>query len=125
MPQVSRTLPAGDYYVGDPCYCFDEAWEDLLAPVDVRSRALLETDIGDYAFTAACTAYGDGVYRDPCYAFAFGVDAGILGVVPVDKAEHVPSPGLMLRRTFDAPFTVTEDGGVITIGDIVIDTTGN
>lgn len=121
---VSAVLPAGEYFVGDPCYAFEsqQVWVGLLEAAGYEScPPLLEAHAGGRSFTAAATAYGDGVYSDGVRSYP--VDAGMLGVVPVGSADCVPDG--MHRHTFDFPFTVASAGGVITMGDIRMDTSGD
>lgn len=123
---TSEPLPAGDYFVGDPCYAFEaqDMWMALLEDADYTNteQRILEANAAGRSFTAAVTAYGDGVYTDQ-HDRVYGVDAGILGVVPVASADDEgASLYAMHRHTFATEFTVTYTDGTITIGDIIIDT---
>jgi hypothetical protein len=69
------------------------------------------------------TRWGDGCYWDND-GREYGVDAGLLGVVPVAYAEPNALNGLHLV-TFDRPFSITyseEDEGTVSIGHIDIKT---
>ncbi len=79
----SHTFPAGRYYLGDICYpigndpVYDKVWGEQFTYSDgiyQRSDGL--------TFAVAGTAYGDGEYRGSD-AFRYGVDAGVIGIVPV------------------------------------------
>ena len=116
----SRTLPAGTYYVGDPCYAFkdDHLWMALLD--SAWKGGLVEADADGRSFTSSSTAYGDGLYRDQ-HGNEYPVDAGMIGVVLVDHADEDYVHGMVIHE-FDRPFTVAYNDGTITIGTIVIET---
>lgn len=132
-------VPAGTYYVGDPCYAFThEQWDELLARNDVLDRPVgyILTTIGaeppgtPTAVHVVCfgTAYGDGCYEDQ-YGNEYGVDAGLLGVVPAwfveANGEDAADTGGHIF-TFTADFTVTYRDGKVCFGDeasgVLIDT---
>lgn len=123
----SVTMPAGAYYVGDPCYAFsndnNERWMQWLkdANYDVTPypRYLL-AEVEGKAVLGIGTAYGDGAYPGSD-GFEYCVDAGLLGVVPVEVAED-SALYAMNKTTFDKPFTCSYDEGTITLGHIVIET---
>ena len=125
----SEALEAGKYWVGDPCYAFDdqEAWMALLYSADFENRDLLEaaanTAVGEFAFTASGTYCGDGCYPDD-EGNTYPVDAGLIGVVRPEEAE-VPEPFGMRLVEFDEPFTVRYEDGDIVIGHLTIHTGGN
>ena len=79
-------LPAGRYYIGDPCYVIpDEEWHSLLEHVNYfEGDGLFEYKGCKMAVYS--TAWGDGLYPGYCSAsnsfYSFGVDAGLLGAVP-------------------------------------------
>ena len=126
----SKTLPAGAYIVGDPCYSIsDEDWIPLLEAQGLWNKPsprILEGEItnqhsGDpVTFTASSTAWGDGVYGDQ-FGRRYPVDAGLIGVVPVNLAKVEYEEGTHLVE-FDSPFTVAYDEGTITIGHLKIET---
>ena len=130
-PQVTTVkthtvvIPPGEYWVGDPCYAYtnnsDSLWMPLLCNfLDDSPLA----QVGDNWFVAFPTAYGDGVYLDQD-GREYGVDAGLIGVVPVDSAE--PDAGTLYalhRTTFEREVQMYSEDGKIHIGRLVIDTSG-
>lgn len=125
------TLPAGKYFIGDPCYAvFDHEWDEYLDPYfkycdkhGYRTGCGL-THNGRQCFTSS-TAFGDGVYDDQ-EGNSYPVDAGMIGATPVEGSEYEGLPNgrdrLGLIHTFDKPFDCWYQEGVIHIGHFVIDT---
>ena len=56
-----KKLPAGEYYVGDPCYCFKGSWSSVLAATEFFKNETVSFNDGFVAATN--TAYGDGRYE--------------------------------------------------------------
>ncbi len=125
----SGMIPAGEYWVGDPCYCFTDhnRWMALLESADyMGDHAILEAEAGGAIFVASRTAHGDGRYSDQ-RGRSYPVDAGLLGVVPVGMEEEPESwarsrDELLARVTFEQPFRITYDWGTVQIGHLVIET---
>lgn len=120
-------LPAGRYFVGDPCYVIaDDKWMDFLEGGTFAGNEMIEFE-GGFAGCVS-TEYGDGEY----YAMGgfppgpFPVDAGLLGAVSENliakkyTVEELADLGVMVD--FKEPFTVYRDGSVCVIGHILIDT---
>ena len=94
-------LPPGEYYIGDPCYVIGKGHRVAVGYRDCWIEFLEETDYcrdpnkQEYRgikFFASNTAYGDGCY--PAYVkdigeFSFPVDAGMLGVIPVELIDSI------------------------------------
>jgi hypothetical protein len=80
----SVTMPPDTYWVGDPCYGVPESlWMPWLEAADYKNeRRFLIADIDGKPVLGVGTAHGDGVYYDQA-GFAYGVDAGLIGLVPV------------------------------------------
>lgn len=122
---VSETvLPAGLYWVGDPCYAFDDqaVWMALLESAGIEANPtprIMEADAKGRSFVASGTAYGDGTYFDE-HGNEYGVDAGLIGVTPVVAGQQTPAG--MREVRFDGPFSVEYSDGTIKVGDIEIDT---
>ncbi len=117
----AQMMPAGTYWVGDPCYAIDEQedWMALLNDAEFFAEKTIAKANG-MTIAAVGTAYGDGCYVGSD-GFEYGVDAGLLGVVPV--ADWAKDPGDLMRKvTFDEPFTVSTDGENVLIGSILIPT---
>lgn len=120
-PTVSRTIPAGSYFVGDPGYAFDDhgLWMELLESANFREQDLLQARARGHRFVASGTAYGDGTYEDG-EGRRYPVDAGLIGVVPA-RADR-ETPWGMHRIEFAEDFVVSYEDGTIRIGPIAIDT---
>lgn len=104
-------LPPGEYYVGDPCYGVEDhaRWLRQLQSVygrDLHGYTGPDPFGGPYGTIAKDpdgpkwwaghgTAHGDGVYFDQ-HGREYGVDAGLLGVVPAELAED---SALWVRRS--------------------------
>ena len=119
---TSATLPAGDYWVGDPCYAieYQADWMDWLEAAKYETENVLLADHQGKAAVGIGTAYGDGVYRGSD-GNDYPVDAGLIGAVPAEVVTGTPS-GMNLV-TFAADFDASrDDNGTITIGHIRIAT---
>ena len=125
--QELKTLPAGRYFVGDPCYVVaDNKWMDFLEGGNFAGKDMIEFDGG----FAGCvdTAYGDGVYLSNIGGadVEFPVDAGLLGAVSAnlicEKYGDIVEEGLGAMVDFPKPFTVRREGTVVVIGHIRIET---
>ena len=139
-------LPAGEYYIGDPCYVIkDDEWSDCLdgthyfgllydlttreyRPSHMQNGVFLATykDM-QFKFAGSSTKYGDGCYpvRDDegnelgeC-----GVDAGLIAAIPVSMIETCgEKSGLELGviHEFGLPFSISYDDGVIKFGRVKV-----
>lgn len=120
----------GKYYVGDPCYLFDESWLGILNSNcyfdDSDTFHLIN---GEKCFVIS-TAYGDGTYYDD-FSRSYSVDAGLIGILPVSlrsldntiSEEKFVSCKHYQIITFDHDFEVTFiKRGVIQIDDFIINT---
>ena len=111
-------VPAGSYWLGDPCYSVpNDLWDDVL-----DSSGFFNKPIGTVAgfnVLAFRTAYGDGVYRDQ-HDNDYPVDAGLIGLTPVELAGHNPFGSH--RVTFYRDTECTGYDGVMQFGDYKINT---
>lgn len=121
-----KLLPAGEYYVGDPCYVLHEAWSeicDVICDREFNMRAwTLELDDGRLV-TMANTAYGDGEYQDES-GNRYGVDAGLLGAILVSDVvkrddNHIPFGHV---HTQEMPFSAKYHNGTVILGNVRIET---
>ena len=148
-PYGGGTLPAGRYYVGDPCYLFGEGrlftnddWSELCDATDSFESSsdgiFTWRGIDECLFFASSTQYGDGKYtgidlskngRD----FSYSVDAGLIGCWPLPKGTSasviraIKKEGLGLIKEFPDDFvcrTLNKEGDII-IGSITIETGDN
>lgn len=122
-------VPAGTYFLGDPCYAVpDDYWNEVLNSSDHFSSPEADIEVEGKKFTvyAFSTAHGDGSY-DGSDGFTYSVDAGLIGLVPVELMEHLkedekPADWLGTYVTFDDETEISADDGKLTFGNIVIDT---
>ena len=92
LPKTTAILPAGIYFIGDPCYLFkndsggpgDQAWDDICRQIDENPSYVgkLISFADKLAFIGG-TAYGDGTYND-YEGHKYGVDAGLIGCSPIE-----------------------------------------
>jgi hypothetical protein len=126
-PQESRSIPAGSYVVGDPCYSVaDDEWMPWLENANYRNVDLLDASTpSGHRVVAVGTAYGDGSYPGSD-GFDYGVDAGLIGVVPLEYAENSGNGTWRHAcsvHNFSIPFTLARDeDGTIFISGLEIPT---
>lgn len=111
-------VPAGRYYLGDPCYCFDKSWHDLLDTCDTFNQPIGK--VGTRSILGFRTAYGDGLFTGSD-GRQYGVDAGLIGLVPHGAQERRPVK-LSRTITFKEETLCKNEFGKMTFGDIVINT---
>lgn len=113
MGQLATAVPAGTYFLGDPCYALGHRWEEVCALHwaddttcnDGSCKAFYDLD--GYRCVEFHTMRGDGAYSDQ-FGHYYGVDSGTLGLVPVELIDWDHSPREFLDRcgqivTFDEP----------------------
>lgn len=114
-------LPAGKYWVGDCCYFIN----DKIDWVDEFCEPSFKVDDGEpflirgIPLASCSTMYGDGSYKSNI-GFNFPVDAGIIGVIPLDLAVEDDRSDLGVLVDFTQDFTVSSNNGTITIGHIEV-----
>ena len=116
-------MPAGQYYFGDPCYVIRSSWMDLLEATDFFN----DFSNTKWVTRAGSTAYGDGEYHgmEMMANTAFSVDAGVIGIVPLDEMEVQPNDIDTLGTMFTMvkPFTFEAiDGKFFINNQLVLDT---
>lgn len=127
---LTVNVPAGDYWIGDPCYTVPGGeWSDWLDATDFEDNdgilcAELGHGTGKFA-VGVPTMYGAGGYDQS--GRVFGVDSGLIGLVSDEWVQlcgdiHDEEPGIRYQFTSATNFVVSydQDTGVITIGDVVI-----
>ena len=121
----TQKLPAGRYFIGDPCYCFDNdpihgSWRNILGETDY-----FESYSEKYpGLIASSTSYGDGTYFDK-EMNRYSVDAGLIGAIHEKYWETSEKRLQALGRivVFNEEFVFASKFGVFQIGDsIYIDT---
>ena len=119
-------VPAGKYVIGDPCYAVPRRlWGDLLDTCEIFERPVgyLEIPGKKYYILAFGTAHGDGVYTGSDN-FKYGVDAGLIGLVPYELAvqSSMYDPDLSNIIEFESNVMCTNEGGYMVFGHVTIDT---
>ena len=105
------TVPAGTYWLGDPCYAVPESdWLPLLETCDYFNQPV--GSLAGFSVYASGTAYGDGCYSDE-HGREFGVDAGLIGLVPVAYGLRPGASQLMHKIVVTAPTTFGYSDGTI------------
>lgn len=136
LPNAMRTgekitLPAGRYFVGDPCYTAgkdDQAWQDWCSTADFGSDDVMAATFNGLPVVGLHTAHGDGTYRD-FDGREYGVDAGLIGAVPEElikkmdiSDEDLAGSGHWVETK--EPFVLEQGsiGGLLMIGNVTIET---
>lgn len=113
-------LPAGEYYIGDPCYVID-SWDEFLAPFWMQEPRGGVFDFDGYPVAAFYTLYGDGYYTLEPGGEGLPVDAGMIGAIPVVlMTKGGEADGALV--SFDEPFECYEINGVLHFGDYTVET---
>jgi hypothetical protein len=113
---MSFTVKAGTYWLGDPSCCFGDSWSKVLDDSDFFNAPYTRDDRVAIAFR---TTYGDGCYNDQ-HGFSYGVDSGMIGLVPIQMAEKNPGD-LSQKVTFSRSTKCCVEGGFLHFGDYEID----
>ena len=121
-----RKLPAGTYFIGDPCYAVEnEKWSDYLDGLWKEYDEVFEFE--GITVCAFNTKHGDGCYSDNNDR-SFSVDAGLIGATPISLCAKYDKEELNRLGhivDFDEDFIVYSDmtdEGKIVFGDIIIKT---
>ena len=119
-PNVSKIfiLKPGTYYLGDPGYCLSEKWMTILEQSDWLRRPYRE---GKQTLVAFVTAYGDGMFEDQ-FGNLYGVDTGMIGLVPIEMAEKEPDEQMSLKVKFTSRVKCYAENGILHFGKYVIQT---
>ena len=126
---MKTVMKAGRYYVGDPCYMFNDNWgvvcNAYFGEGCLGKDGNLEV-FGETIFMDS-TAFGDGTYADN-KGRLYAVDAGVLGVVPIklrgidNKLKDAEIGKGLHVIDFPQDFECSCEEGIFVFGDIVIDT---
>jgi hypothetical protein len=119
---MTQRLPAGKYYIGDPCYVFNDKTWDHLNEVHWDSMSTGEIfEHGGGQVWMHTTKFGDGVYDDQ-NGTEYGVDSGLIGIVPIALIEDPAGEENGTILEFARGVTVSYDNGTFYIGNITIKT---
>lgn len=112
------------FYFGDPCYAMgDKEYDELIDQMFATDHrgVVGRFDIAGSKVIVDNTAYGDGEY--PGRNFNYGVDAGMLGIVPMELVDgdvedsgwvyDKPARSVTLETSTDGSFKVIVDGKVL------------
>ena len=114
-PRIVKNIPAGTYYVGDPCYVFGRDSRLKISEIN-KCFDIPNIEYKDKPVIAFRTKFGDGTYN------GFSVDSGLIGIVDIslieedstffnesfDRQKHIV--------TFDKPFDFEWNNGDFHIG---------
>lgn len=136
-PKVWRVwVPAGKYVLGDPCYAVSSApredsrvdlWAEGGESCDwFESSPVAKVMVKgtEYRYLGFPTAWGDGTYTGSD-GFSYPVDAGLIGLVPVEIADTDRTDVSMpINRVveFTTDTLCTCNDGVLMFGNITINT---
>ena len=82
---ATATKSAGEYWVGDPCYVVpDDIYQGIWGDKYKFKDGTIDCGNG-LSFQVHGTAWGDGEYKGS-NGFIYGVDAGVLAIVPMELA---------------------------------------
>ena len=116
-------MKAGNYVIGDPCYFTPEnKWDELLNSCEIfeRPEGYYTNEQGEKVNVLAFgTDSGDGNFESNI-GFDFGVDAGLIGLMPSDECDGLPH-GCVFHE-FPKDFVCSYDEGTMYFGDVVIHT---
>jgi hypothetical protein len=121
-------LKAGKYFIGDPCYIFEDNWEQVLRDTNYFKNSNKYKIFGQECYVGD-TKHGDGCYTDN-KGRQYGVDTGLIGVLPatllkVDNyvsLQKVIESDMMHIVDFEKDFEVAIHDGVFFFRDIIINT---
>lgn len=122
LDRGSFVLPAGDYFITDPCYVLDEGtdelWPFLCEYVFKESKVDVVFTFEQYTIWVGSTAHGDGEYDVRSTMGlgrlgTFGVDAGLFAILP----QELVNLSSKYDNYDDLGTRVTLPGGPITYND--------
>lgn len=120
---LEASVPAGAYFLGDPCYAVPgELWDELLASCDFFNAPI--GSVKSHQVLAFSTAFGDGDYVGSD-GISYGVDSGLIGLTPLAlvpecERERLATLGSVVE--FAAPVRCTWRDGLMAFGHVRIDT---
>jgi hypothetical protein len=127
IKSVDVVVPAGNYVLGDPCYAVpDDKWDELLESCNYFENPVGYIRFDDFPMNKTFilgfpTRWGDGQYEGS-NGMSYPVDAGLIGLVPVDIAKDLESHYQNIV-TFTKDTVCSHDGsGKLRFGGISIET---
>lgn len=131
---MKKILKAGAYYIGDPCYVYnnehpqaDSLWRefcDKFYELEKKASAVINVDGAD--FFVGDTSYGDGTYIDN-YGREYGVDSGTIGITLAEIKEKEYFDKMTSESgghfiAFEKDFEAEINNGIFIFGHIKINT---
>ena len=111
----TRLIPAGRYYIGDPCYVVENSdWSAFLTA--------LQDGMPWRAFNPlAFRTFGDGLFRDN-QDREYSVDSGMIGIIPVQLMDATGNESGGQVLDFPHPFRCREhpQKNAISFGPVTI-----
>ena len=99
---------ARGFYIGDICYVLDErVYSDMWGDKYNFNDGCFEVPGTGYSFAVGSTAYGDGCYKDE-HGNSYGVDAGVIGIVPLELCKKGTSGGAVFENPGRATYEMYE-----------------
>ena len=96
------------FYVGDISYVLnDDIYYGIWMGVHDFDDGCHEVPGTGLSFAVGSTAYGDGCYIDE-HNNLYSVDAGVIGIVPLELCERGTSSGAVFETSGDATFEMYE-----------------
>ena len=96
------------FYIGDICYALaDDVYNGIWGHVHGFDDGCFEVPKKGHSFGVGSTAYGDGCYEDED-GNKYGVDAGVIGIVPLELCEKGTSGGTVIETPGDSRFEFYE-----------------
>ena len=121
----TKTLPAGQYYIGDPCYALSSHIYDGVFGGQAYEMGLYSTSDDKDFFFVGRTYAGDGCYEGTD-GNNYEVDSGTIAILPYHLAEGNDSSFFGAMHRFKAPVECVFNDGVFTfksaLKKIVIET---
>jgi hypothetical protein len=118
------TMQAGEYWIGDLCYCMNPQWSDVCDILCIQSKCGEFTLPNGVRIAIYQTKYGDGTYLDSD-GNGYSVDSGTIGCIRLEDIDDETDSKFMEGgniHEFDEEFETSEKDGQITFGEIVIET---
>ena len=121
-------VPAGTYWLCDPCtLVLGSHWADFCDSINSGTPV---GKVAGHEILALATGCGDGEYEASIAGWTIGVDSGLIGLVP---AEYVDEFNVLRDNNiapeqhvvaFAEPTPCFSVDGVLSFGEIVVDTSG-
>lgn len=124
IKRVEVIVPKGNYVIGDPCYAVpDKDWLPLLETCNYFNSPIgyVKDGIQSFPVLAFGTKWGDGCYLGSD-GNEYGVDAGLLGLVPVELVEDLSEHSGNVVNFSKDTLCVDDGSGKLRFGHITIDT---